>query len=192
MTCIFLASSPCSAHPRDPSRWWRGTDEPATGHGRVPIATDRTAAEAIGVAMAMSEAGLPYVVSPILDARGRLLDGTPMVGVVARIDEVVTPRPVCYTVSCVHPSVLRQALRADEGLGRLAGRRLLGIKANASRKSPEELVELDEVDSEDPERLADEVVDLQAEFGLRVLGGCCGTDHRYIEALADRRAVGRK
>ena len=150
------------------------------------------AAEAIGVAMAMSEVGLPYVVSPIIDARGRLLDGTPMAGVVARIDELVTPRPACYTVSCVHPSVLRQALRADEGLGRLAGRRLLGIKANASRKSPEELVELDEVDSEDPERLADEVVGVQAQFGLRVLGGCCGTDHRYIEALADRLAAGRR
>jgi homocysteine S-methyltransferase len=146
----------------------------------------------IGVAMAMSEVGLPYVISPIIDARGRLLDGTPMAGGVARIDEVVTPRPTCYTVSCVHPSVLRQALRADEGLGLLAGHRLLGIKANASRKSPEELVELDEIESEDPERLADQVMGLQAEFGLRVLGGCCGTDHRYIEALADRLAAGRK
>ena len=29
------------------------------------------------------------------------------------------------------------------------------------------------------------------EFGLRVLGGCCGTDHRHIEALARRLAAER-
>lgn len=150
------------------------------------------AAEAIGVAMAMSEAGLPYVISPIIDGRGMLLDGTPMAGVVARIDEVVAPRPAFYTVSCVHPSVLRQALQADEELRRMAGHRLLGIKANASTKSPEELVKLDHLDSEDPGRLADEVMGLRGEFGLRVLGGCCGTDYRYIEALADRLAAGRR
>ena len=149
------------------------------------------AAEALGVARAMAEAGLPYVVSPIIDGRGTLLDGTPLAEVIARIDGAVTPRPAYYTVSCVHPSVLHEALRADERLRRLAGDRLLGIKANASTKSPEERVALGHLDAEAPERLADEIVALREEFGLKVLGGCCGTDHRHIEALARRLAAER-
>ena len=44
------------------------------------------AAEALGVAGAMAETGLPYIVSPIIDGRGRLLDGTPLAEVIARID----------------------------------------------------------------------------------------------------------
>ena len=103
----------------------------------------------------------------------------------------VTPRPAYYTVSCVHPSVLHEALRTDERLRRLAGDRLLGIKANASTKSPEERVALGHLDAEAPERLADEIVALREEFGLKVLGGCCGTDHRHIEALARRLAAER-
>ena len=146
--------------------------------------------EAVGVALAMAGTGLPYVISPIIDGRGRLLDGTPLVEVIARIDGAVTPRPAYYTVSCVHPSALHEALRSDERLRRLAGDRLLGIKANASAKSPEERVELGHLDAEAPDRLADEIVALREESGLRVLGGCCGTDHRHIEALARRLMPG--
>jgi S-methylmethionine-dependent homocysteine/selenocysteine methylase len=144
------------------------------------------ASEALGLAMVMAESGLPYVVSPIIDGRGRLLDGTPLAEVIARIDGLVSPRPAYYTVSCVHPSVLHEALRADGRLRRLAGDRLLGIKANASNKSPEERVALGHLDAEAPERLAGEIMALREEFGLKVLGGCCGTDHRHIEALAQR------
>lgn len=150
-----------------------------------------SAGEALGVARAMAEAGLPYVISPIIDGRGTLLDGTPLAEVVARIDGAVAPRPAYYTVSCVHPSALQDALREDGRLRRLAGDRLLGIKANASAKSPEERVALGRLDAEAPERLADEITALREDYGLRVLGGCCGTDQRHIEALALRLAAGR-
>ncbi len=102
----------------------------------------------------------------------------------------VVPRPAYYTVSCVHPSALHEALREDERLRRLAGDRLLGVKASASPKSPEERVGLGRLDAEAPERLADEIVTLREEYGLKVLGGCCGTDHRHIEALALRLITG--
>lgn len=144
------------------------------------------APEAIGVALAMSKTGLPYVISPIIDSRGMLLDGTSLAEVITRIDGDVVPPPVYYSVSCVHPHTVREALRADERLGRLAGERLLGIKANASTKSPQELARLGHLDAEVPGKLAEEIVRLRAEFGLRVLGGCCGTDHRHIEGLAER------
>jgi methionine synthase I (cobalamin-dependent) len=89
-------------------------------------------------------------------------------------------------VNCVHPEVLREALRSDERLRRLAGGRLLGFKANASRRPPEELAVLDHLESDAPGRLADEMMALRDEFGLKILGGCCGTDDRHIAALAGR------
>src|SRR5262249_13424139 len=48
-----------------------------------------------------------------------LLDGTPLAEVIERIDGSVMSRPTYYAVNCVHPSVLREALRSDERLRRL-------------------------------------------------------------------------
>jgi homocysteine S-methyltransferase len=126
----------------------------------------------------------------VIRGDGSLLDGTPLAEVIEQIDGSAMPRPVYYAVNCVHPSVLRGALRGDERLRRLAGGRLLGFKANASRRPPEQLEGLDHLEAESPERLADEIVSLRDEFGLKILGGCCGTDDRHIAALADRLIVG--
>jgi homocysteine S-methyltransferase len=64
------------------------------------------------------------------------------------------------------------------------------IQANASRRPPEELEGLDQLEAEAPERFADEMVALRDEFGLKVLGGCCGTDDRPIAAFAGRLRLG--
>src|SRR3954454_12885124 len=149
------------------------------------------ASEALGVARAMAESGLPYVISFVITGRGTLLDGTPLAEVITSIDRSVSPRPVGFTISCVHPSVLERALRGDDHLRRLAGVRLLGLKANTSLKSPAELVSLGRLDSEDPAQFAAEMVALRDEFGLKLLGGCCGTDHRHIESLAGLLVSGR-
>jgi homocysteine S-methyltransferase len=153
-------------------------------------ATLPAAPEALGVARAMAGTGLPYAVSVVIRGSGSLLDGTPLAEVIERIDGSAWPRPAYYAVNCVHPSVLREALRSDGRLRRLAGMRLLDFKANASRRPPEELEGLDHLEAEDPKRLADEIVALRDEFGLNVLGGCCGTDDRHIAALAERLLVG--
>jgi homocysteine S-methyltransferase len=153
-------------------------------------ATLPAAQETLGVARAMAGTGLPYVISAVIRGSGSLLDGTPLAEVIERIDGSASPRPAYYAVNCVHPSVLREALRSDERLRRLAGVRLLDFKANASRRPPEELEGLDHLEAESPERLADEVVALRDVYGLKVLAGCCGTDDRYIAALADRLSVG--
>lgn len=155
-------------------------------------ATLPAAPEALGVARAMAGTGLPYVISAVIRGSGSLLDGTPLAAVIERIDGSVVPRPAYYAVNCVHPSVLREALRSDERLRRLAGVRLLGFKANASRRPPKELEGLDRLEAEAPERLADEIVVFRDEFGLKVIGGCCGRDDGHIAAPAERlRLAGR-
>ena len=70
----------------------------------------------------------------------------------------------------------------------LVARRLNEFKANASPLGPEELVQLDHPEGDDPERFAGEMWRIYRDFGLRVLGGCCGTDDRHMRALALRMA----
>ena len=62
--------------------------------------------------------------------------------------------------------------------------RIRGLRANASRMSHAELDEAEELDMGDPEELAHEYLALREKLpSLTVLGGCCGTDHRHVEAM---------
>jgi homocysteine S-methyltransferase len=142
--------------------------------------------EALGVSAAMAKSGLPHVVSFVLGRDGRVLDGTPLHAAIERIDAEAPP--LYYSISCVHTSVVARALR-DEAASELVGRRLLELKANASALSTEELVRLDHLEGDDPERFAAGMCEIHREFGLRVLGGCCGTDDRHIRALAAKIAA---
>jgi len=146
--------------------------------------------EALGVAQAMGATGLPHVVSFVLDGEGPLLDGTPLHAAIERIDAAASPAPLFYSISCVHHSVAARALRDEGVFSDLVARRLAEFKANASALSTEELVSLDHPEGDDPERFAAGMWKIHEEFGLRILGGCCGTDDRHIRALATRMAPG--
>jgi S-methylmethionine-dependent homocysteine/selenocysteine methylase len=52
--------------------------------------------EAIGMAMAMEQTKLPYVISFMLRDNGRLLDGSTMHNAIEEIDSNVKRKPVCY------------------------------------------------------------------------------------------------
>ena len=63
--------------------------------------------------------------------------------------------------------------------------RIGGIRANASKMSHDELDAAPELDAGDPEELAEDYRGLMRLLpGLRVLGGCCGTDHRHVGAIS--------
>jgi homocysteine S-methyltransferase len=86
-------------------------------------------------------------------------------------------------VNCAHPMHFGHVL-ADTPAGRVRG-----VRANASSKSHAELDASDELDMGDPRQLADDVAGLRARGAdLVVFGGCCGTDHRHIDALAEALA----
>ena len=68
--------------------------------------------------------------------------------------------------------------------------RLGGIRANASTRSHAELDEATELDEGDPADLGRRYRALREAFpGLRVLGGCCGTDHRHVGCMAEAVAA---
>lgn len=62
--------------------------------------------------------------------------------------------------------------------------RIRGIRANASTKSHAELNESEILDDGNPEELGSQYRELRAQFPhISILGGCCGTDDRHVEAI---------
>ena len=139
--------------------------------------------EAAGMTTALSQAGAPYLLSFVVRPQGTLLDGTPLGDAIERIDERAPVLPVGYGINCVHPTVFQSAV---EAIGPAAAGRILGLQANTSARAPEELEGLGFLDGEDPDRFADRMLALHRRFSLRILGGCCGTDHRHIRAISMR------
>ncbi|WP_434347598.1 homocysteine S-methyltransferase family protein [Myxococcus virescens] len=140
--------------------------------------------EAEGLALAMARTGAPFLLSFVLRPTGTLLDGTPLAEAVARIDALPDARPTAYMVNCVHPSVFREGLSHQLAASPSLGARVVGLQANTSRLSPEELDGRTELDCAPPDAFAREMARVHVELGTRVLGGCCGTDERHIAALA--------
>jgi len=145
--------------------------------------------EALGMAKAMSDSEKPYILSFVIRPNGTLLDGTPLSQAISAIDSEVIQKPLCYLVNCVHPSVLKSALESDHGSDFVL-QRLLGIQANTSSKSPEELDGATELQADNMCTLIDTMALLHHEYGLKIMGGCCGTNDKYIERLVGRLTNG--
>ena len=63
--------------------------------------------------------------------------------------------------------------------------RIRGIRANASRRSHQELNEAPDLDAGDPIELGGQYGNLLRQHPqVNVLGGCCGTDHRHVESIS--------
>jgi homocysteine S-methyltransferase len=93
-------------------------------------------------------------------------------------------------LSCVHPGNFYLALSAAARQCPEISNRFIGIQGNASRKSPEELDESTQLETDDPAEFSCAMSTLHKDFGIYVLGGCCGTDNRYIAAIAQRFGQG--
>lgn len=153
--------------------------------------------EAIGMARVFSSITSSYMLSFIVRADGTLLDGTPLHAAISEIDAHVSPAPLAYMINCVHPHVFEAAVHHPQNSSSFARSRILGLQANTSEKTPEELDGLHELDTAEADPFALELTSLRSTCGIRLLGGCCGTDGRHIAALAhliameNRGAAGR-
>jgi methionine synthase I (cobalamin-dependent) len=58
------------------------------------------------------------------------------------------------------------------------------MRANASTKTHAELDNSTALDRGDPAALGRGVADLHREHGLRIVGGCCGTDAEHLACIA--------
>jgi homocysteine S-methyltransferase len=153
------------------------------GADRVTATGIGSSEEAIGVALAAGDAGLPVVVSYTLETDGRLPGGETLADAVRRLDDATAGAALFVMVNCAHPAHIAPALAPGADWTARIG----GLRANASRRSHAELDEADVLDEGDPRELAEEHVPLREVLpGLTLLGGCCGTDARHVEAIARR------
>jgi S-methylmethionine-dependent homocysteine/selenocysteine methylase len=137
--------------------------------------------EAVGVVRAARGAGLPVVISFTVETDGRLPSGRPLGEAIEEVDERTDGAAAYFMVNCAHPSHFVGVLEPEAGWTA----RIRGLRANASRLSHAELDQAEELDEGNPEELAADYVALRERLPeLRVLGGCCGTDHRHIGAMS--------
>ncbi|MFW9819971.1 MAG: homocysteine S-methyltransferase family protein, partial [Candidatus Thorarchaeota archaeon] len=141
--------------------------------------------EAHGLAKAIAELKCEYIISFVIHPDGTILDGTSLYEAISTIDNSVTPKPTYYMLNCVHPITCKQALNTEPNNTELVRTRLKGLQANGSTKSPEELELLNKTESENPKTWGKKMIDLYINSGIQILGGCCGTDHRHIRAIAE-------
>jgi S-methylmethionine-dependent homocysteine/selenocysteine methylase len=137
--------------------------------------------EAIGIVDAARNAGMPVVISFTVETDGRLPSGDELGDAIAAVDAATDTHPAYYMVNCAHPTHFAAQLRT----GPVWATRLGGVRANASRMSHAELDEAESLDGGNPDELAAEYRELRELVpSLRVLGGCCGTDHHHIDAIS--------
>lgn len=137
--------------------------------------------EAIGVARAAQRAAMPVVLSFTVETDGRLPTSQPLKAAIEQVDDAMAGYPAYYMINCAHPTHFERVL--DEGGAWLA--RIGGLRANASRKSHEELNDSTELDAGNPVELGAQYAQLTQKLArLNVMGGCCGTDHRHVEQIA--------
>ena len=152
----------------------------AAGADMVSAFTIPTVEEAVGIVVAARDAGIPGVVSFTVETDGRLPSGRTLGDAIEAVDAETGGGPVYYMVNCAHPTHFDQAVAAGEAWCD----RIRGVRANASRLSHAELDACETLDDGDPEELGAQYRDLRGLLrNLTVLGGCCGTDHRHVEAI---------
>lgn len=149
--------------------------------------TMTSVAESAGIARVASELGLPVIISPTVETDGTTPEGDELGEFIERVEQATGGAPEFYMVNCAHPGHLEPTLRAAADRGAAWLERFRGLRANASRKSHEELDNSETLDRGAPDELAADMGRLFREFDFRLVGGCCGTDAEHISAIA--RAV---
>jgi S-methylmethionine-dependent homocysteine/selenocysteine methylase len=135
--------------------------------------------EAIGIVRAAQAAGTPVAISFTVETDGRLPSGETLADAIGRVDAETDGAAAYFMVNCAHPTHFADALEDGPWLDRVRG-----VRANASRKSHQELDEAEELDEGDPAELADAYVALRGKLrAMNIVGGCCGTDARHVAAV---------
>lgn len=161
----------------------------ATDADYVTAYTLTNVPEAVGIAKAAKATGLPVVLSFTLETDGNLPGGKPLEVAINEVDAATGDYPAYYMINCVHPihfaPVVRQGGRWVNRIG--------GLRVNASMMSHAELDNSPTLDIGNIADLAQRYMRVLPLLpNIRVLGGCCGTDHRHIGAIAQSCLPGHR
>ena len=154
----------------------------SAGADMVSAITMNYVNEAIGIALAARDEGMPCVISFTVETDGNLASGASIGEAITAVEAATGSYPAYYMINCAHPSHFAQWLPEDASwLGRVRG-----VRANASTKSHAELDESDTLDIGDMHDLGRRYRALRTSLPrMNVVGGCCGTDHRHMAAICE-------
>jgi homocysteine S-methyltransferase len=147
------------------------------GVDRITAVTLTYPDEAIGIVRAA--AGVPVAIGFTVETDGRLPDGTAIADAIAQVDAATDGAADFFLVNCAHPTHIGRGLDGRPELGRIGG-----LRINASPLSHAELDAAETLDDSDPVALGRDHAALRDALpAVRLLGGCCGTDHRHVAAI---------
>ncbi|CRG86523.1 hypothetical protein PISL3812_03529 [Talaromyces islandicus] len=140
--------------------------------------------EAIAVIELAKEMNTPVAVSFSLESDGKLLSGLSLESAIQTVDKATEGYATYFGINCVHPARILQPL---ENMDLDARFRIGLIRGNASLKTHQEL---DNSDTLDRGHIPTFVSALKKALlllpGVKVVGGCCGTDEEHLTALAQQ------
>jgi S-methylmethionine-dependent homocysteine/selenocysteine methylase len=124
---------------------------------------------------------MPVVISFTVETDGALPNGSSLSAAIGEVDQATGSGPVYYGINCAHPTHFEEVLDTSASwTGRIHM-----IRGNASRMSHAELDNATELDDGDPDQFGLECAHIRESIPhINVLGGCCGTDVRHIQAVA--------
>jgi homocysteine S-methyltransferase len=149
------------------------------GVDRITALTLTYPDEAIGIVRAA--AGVPVAIGFTVETDGRLPDGTAISDAIAAVDAATDGAAEFFLINCAHPTHIARGLDGRPELTRIGG-----LRVNGSPLSHAELDAAETLDDSDPVALAGDHLSLRDALpGVRLLGGCCGTDHRHVAEIVD-------
>ncbi len=143
-------------------------------------ATIPSVEEATGIAKAMAKTDIPYIISFVISRDGSVLDGRALDEAVERIDASTIQQPLGYMVNCAYPTFLCASQQPATLF-----KRLIGYQANASSLDHCDLDGADELEAESVSDWGDGMVDLNKNYGIKIMGGCCGTGNEHLRYIVN-------
>ena len=149
------------------------------GVERITALTLTYPEEATGVVQAAAQLGVPVVASFTVETNGRLPDGSSVAHAIEQVDRATSGAADFFMINCAHPTHIAAGLDDVAALERIGG-----LRVNASALSHAELDTAEQLDEGDPVVLARDSAALREILpSVRLLGGCCGTDHRHVAEM---------
>lgn len=136
--------------------------------------------EALGIAKAMEMTGVPYIISFVISRDGKVLDGTLLSDAVNFIDKNTTINPLGYMVNCAFPSFI-----CPENQPAKLFERLIGYQANASSLDHCDLDGANNLEVDSISKWGKLMVELNKSYGVKILGGCCGTNGEHLRYITN-------
>jgi S-methylmethionine-dependent homocysteine/selenocysteine methylase len=134
--------------------------------------------EATGIALSMADTKIPYIISFVINREGKVLDGNSLEHSIDEIDAVCNRPPLGYMINCAYPSFLNAHKQPQRILSRL-----IGFQANASSLDHTQLDGAGTLQTDDMSDWGNLMIELNKKFGIKILGGCCGTNYQHLQYI---------